>query len=64
MRAILPSMKFVVESAVVFFGTLLAAALVAIGEPANAELAFVQGQTVPPSYEAVITHWLDDATGE
>ena len=31
-------MKLFVQSAIVFFGTLLAAALVALGEPGNAEV--------------------------
>ena len=31
-------MKLFVQSAMVFFGTLLAAALVALGEPGNAEV--------------------------
>ena len=31
-------MKLVVETAVIFFGTMLAAALVALGEPAHAEV--------------------------
>ena len=35
-------MKLLVQSTVVFFGTLLAAALVALGEPANAEVQMVQ----------------------
>ena len=37
-------MKLFVQSAIVFFGTLLAAGLVALGEPAAAE---VQLATVP-----------------
>jgi hypothetical protein len=40
-------MKLVIESAIIFFGTLMAAALVALGEPANAELALVQAATSP-----------------
>ena len=31
-------MKFLVQSAIVFFGTLIAAALVALGAPGNAEV--------------------------
>ena len=31
-------MKLLVQSAIVFFGTLLAAALVALGEPGDAEV--------------------------
>jgi hypothetical protein len=38
-------MKLLVESAMVFFGTLLAAALVALGEPAQAEVEMVQAPT-------------------
>jgi hypothetical protein len=39
-------MKIVIQSAMVFFGTLLAAALVALGEPAQAEVQMVV-QTPP-----------------
>lgn len=35
-------MKLVVQSTMVFFGTLLAAALVALGEPASAEVRMAQ----------------------
>ena len=35
-------MKLFIESLMIFFGTLLTAALVALGEPANAELAIAQ----------------------
>lgn len=38
-------MKLIVQTAIVFFGTLLAAALVAFGEPGQAEVAMV---TPPP----------------
>jgi hypothetical protein len=34
-------MKILVQTAIVFFGTLLAAALVALGEPASAEVNMV-----------------------
>ena len=46
------SMKHLIQSAMVFFGTLLAAALVALGEPAEAEVQMVV-QT-PPSAEMVV----------
>lgn len=45
-------MKHVIQSAMVFLGTLLAAALVALGEPAEAEVQMVV-QT-PPSAEMVV----------
>jgi hypothetical protein len=32
-------MKLIVESLMIFFGTLMAAAVVALGEPADAEVA-------------------------
>lgn len=32
-------MKLLIESAMIFFGTLMAAAVVALGEPARAEMA-------------------------
>jgi len=40
-------MKLFIESLMIFFGTLMTAALVALGEPANAELAIVQAATQP-----------------
>jgi hypothetical protein len=36
------TMKLILQTAIVFFGTLLAAALVALGEPATAEVSMVQ----------------------
>ena len=42
-------MKLVVQSTMVFFGTLLAAALVALGEPASAEVRMVQHEIVAVS---------------
>lgn len=38
-------MKLLVETSIVFFGTLLAAALVALGEPASAEVEMVHSHT-------------------
>ena len=35
-------MKLLIESLVIFFGTLLAAGLVALGEPAGAEIAIIK----------------------
>jgi hypothetical protein len=35
-------MKLFLQSLIIFFGTLMAAGLVALGEPANAELALVR----------------------
>lgn len=46
------TMKLVFQSAVVFFATLLAAALVALGEPGNAEVQMVV-QT-PPAADTVV----------
>jgi hypothetical protein len=43
-------MKLFVQSTMIFFGTLLAAALVALGEPATAEVQMVQST---PSVELV-----------
>lgn len=45
-------MKIVIESLMIFLGTLMTAGLVALGEPANAELAIVeaviaQGEAAP-----------------
>ena len=38
-------MKLFVQTAIVFFGTLLAAALVALGEPGTAEVEMAQAGT-------------------
>lgn len=35
-------MKLFLQSLIIFFGTLMAAGLVALGEPGNAELALVR----------------------
>ena len=43
-------MKLLVQSTMVFFGTLLAAALVAVGEPASAEVQMVQA----PQADAIV----------
>jgi hypothetical protein len=45
-------MKVIVQSAIVFFGTLLAAALVALGEPGAAEVQFAS-QSAPSSATVV-----------
>lgn len=42
-------MRVIVQSTMVFFGTLLAAALVALGEPASAEVRMVQPEVVAVS---------------
>ena len=39
-------MKLFVQSTMVFFGTLLAAALVALGQPASAEVQMAQPDTM------------------
>lgn len=44
-------MKLFLQTSMIFFGTLLAAALVALGEPANAEVEMVQA----PGHELVAT---------
>ena len=44
-------MKLFVQSAIVFFGTLMAAALVALGAPGNAEVEMAV-QTPPPEMVA------------
>jgi hypothetical protein len=51
-------MKLLVQSAIVFFGTLIAAALVALGEPAAAEVQMAV-QT-PPSAETVVNLFVLD----
>lgn len=48
-------MKLFVQTAIVFFGTLLAAALVALGEPGAAEILMVQA---PPSGNTVLVSLL------
>ena len=52
-------MKLFVQSAMVFFGTLLAAALVALGEPGNAEVQMAS-QTGPSAANVVSLLGLDD----
>jgi hypothetical protein len=47
-------MKLLVQSAMVFFGTLLAAGLVAVGEPASAEVQMVQA----PQADAIVVSLL------
>jgi hypothetical protein len=47
-------MKLFVQSTMVFFGTLLAAALVALGEPASAEIQMVQA----PQADAIVVSLL------
>jgi hypothetical protein len=47
-------MKLLVQSTMVFFGTLLAAALVALGEPASAEVQMVQA----PHADAIVVSLL------
>lgn len=58
MRRTLPAakypMKLLVQSTLVFFGTLLAAALVALGEPASAEIRMVQA----PQADAIVVSLL------
>ena len=46
-------MKLFVQSAIVFFGTLIAAALVALGEPATAEVQMAM-QAPPPEMVATL----------
>lgn len=45
-------MKLMIQSAMVFFGTLIAAALVALGEPGEAE---VQMAVQPPPADLVVS---------
>jgi heme/copper-type cytochrome/quinol oxidase subunit 3 len=41
------NMKLFIQSTMIFFGTLLAAALVALGQPAAAEVQMTQAATPP-----------------
>ena len=41
----LATMKLFIESLMIFFGTLIAAALVALGEPVTADLAIAESMT-------------------
>lgn len=53
-------MKLLFQSAIVFFGTLLAAALVALGDPASAEVEMAaQAQ---PAAETVVSMLLPEET--
>ena len=49
-----PPMKLFVQSAIVFFGTLLAAALVAVGQPASAEVQMMVQASPPPQLVAMV----------
>jgi hypothetical protein len=51
-------MKLAVQTIMVFFGTLLAAALVALGEPASAEVQMLTAATAAPEVETVIVSLL------
>jgi hypothetical protein len=51
------TMKLVLQSVIVFFGTLIAAALVALGEPGNAEVQMAV--QAPPSEMIVALLGLD-----
>jgi hypothetical protein len=59
-------MKFLLESLIVFFGTLIAAALVALGAPAGAELALSAPPSLaPPAHQQIAsvgTQWTQAAT--
>lgn len=48
------TMKLFVQSAIVFFGTLIAAALVALGAPANAEVQMMVQASPPPQMVAML----------
>jgi hypothetical protein len=50
-------MKLLVETSVVFFGTLLAAALMALGAPGHAELEMAHAA---PAYETVLASLFAD----
>jgi len=47
-------MKLFLQSAIVFFGTLLAAAVVALGDPANAEVQMTVQASPPPELVATL----------
>jgi hypothetical protein len=53
-------MKLLIESVVIFFGTLMAAAVVALGEPAGADLAVIGAVTGSPTSEqrpGILERW-------
>jgi len=52
-------MKLFIQTTIIFFGTLLAAALVALGEPATAEVQMTV-QSSPPADMVVSLLGLDD----
>lgn len=45
-------MKLLIQSAMVFFGTLIAAALVALGEPGKADVAIATSAAPPAGQDA------------
>jgi hypothetical protein len=48
-------MKLLIQSAMIFFGTLMAAAVVALGEPAKADVAVTAG-AAPPTRQTSLRH--------
>lgn len=48
-------MKLLIESAMIFFGTLMAAAVVALGEPARTD-------HTPMGNESATVQWVEEAT--
>lgn len=50
-------MKLLVETSIVFFGTLLAAALVALGAPGHAELKMAEAA---PAYDTMLVALFED----
>jgi len=51
-------MKLILQSSIVFFGTMLAAALIALGEPASVEVQMAQ----PTAVEVVLASFLDSGS--
>ena len=50
-------MKLFFDTLIVFFGTLMAAALVALGEPAGAELEMANAAAAPQAHASLVA-WL------
>ena len=61
-------MKLMIQSAMIFFGTLMAAAVVALGEPAKADIALAAGASATASvHQQEPTNrrsWIDSAASK
>ena len=60
-------MKLMIQTAMIFFGTLMAAAVVALGEPAQADVALAGASSSAGALQqdsANLQLWLESASGK